>query len=320
MRQHVARSVSPADQCSRTRLERAAEIEACRDRARRAERAVHGGRRLRLLGEVGAPADHGARAAPDGAAVRQPRRDRRGSAERAVHRRRRRRLAIGIGPPTDHAAVAFPDGTGVGPARRDRDRPLAFAAVERVRWRGLPLGVEAPADDLALCGSYRAAVRRRPPRSQLTCAGAFGLGSIRPRLPVRVVAPAPRLPSLPRLDRTAVGVARRDRGGRSRRCRSPTGGGCRLARASSEPQQTTTPVPSWIAQLWDVPAAVRVARPSAPFTLGGIGLKPGIPRPDRAPPQGRARRARRWPPPREMPRGSCSSSEVLPTRTKATSL
>jgi hypothetical protein len=39
----------------------------------------------------------------------------------------------------------------------------------------------------------------------------------------------------------------------------------------SSPQQTTLPVPAWIAQLWKPPNAMSVAVPKTPLTaLGGV--------------------------------------------------
>ncbi len=39
----------------------------------------------------------------------------------------------------------------------------------------------------------------------------------------------------------------------------------------SKPQQTTLPVPAWIAQLWKRPAVMSVAVPETPLTaLGGV--------------------------------------------------
>jgi hypothetical protein len=35
------------------------------------------------------------------------------------------------------------------------------------------------------------------------------------------------------------------------------------------PQQTTAPLPDWMAQLWDEPAEIAEALPAAPFTEAG---------------------------------------------------
>ncbi len=48
---------------------------------------------------------------------------------------------------------------------------------------------------------------------------------------------------------------------------STEGGGVACPRY--EPQQTTAPLPAWIAQLWPLPAAIAEAVPSVPSTEGG---------------------------------------------------
>jgi hypothetical protein len=53
-----------------------------------------------------------------------------------------------------------------------------------------------------------------------------------------------------------------------------TDGGGAISGKPWIPQQTTAPVPAWIAQLWPPPAAIEVAAPEMPSTDAGGSVTP----------------------------------------------